>query len=145
MKINLICVGSLNKEFKYLFEEYIRKTGAYCDFNLIEIKEVKHNNINIRKQKETELILEKIPKNSFVILCSLVGKQYDSVQFSNFFEKPNLTFIIGGSDGVVEEAFNNSLKINFSKMTFPHQLFRVMLAEQIYRAFSILNNKKYHK
>ncbi|APJ38638.1 23S rRNA (pseudouridine(1915)-N(3))-methyltransferase RlmH [Mycoplasmopsis pullorum] len=145
MKINLITVGTLDKNFKILFDEYIRKTGAYATINEIVIKEQKNKNIELIKQKETQLILEKIPKNSDVYLCSLRGQQYDSVEFSSLLTKDNITFIIGGSDGVVEEEFSFAKKINFSKMTFPHQLFKVMLAEQIYRGFSILNNKKYHK
>lgn len=145
MKINIIAIGSLEKDFKILYDEYIRKVGSYTKINLIEIKESKERNIDIKKAKETEQILSKIPKNSPIILCSLQGKMYDSIEFSEIFDKDNLTFIIGGSDGVDESKFENSTKIKFSNMTFPHQLFRVMLSEQIYRAFSIINNKKYHK
>ncbi|MBW0599318.1 23S rRNA (pseudouridine(1915)-N(3))-methyltransferase RlmH [Mycoplasma anatis] len=145
MKINIIAVGTLEKDFKILYSEYIRKVNSYAKVNLIEIKESKENNIEVKKAKETELIQSKIPKNSPVVLCSLQGKMYDSIEFSEIFNKDNITFIIGGSDGVVEEKFENVTKIKFSNMTFPHQLFRVMLSEQIYRAFSIINNKKYHK
>ncbi|MEE3928037.1 23S rRNA (pseudouridine(1915)-N(3))-methyltransferase RlmH [Mycoplasmopsis ciconiae] len=145
MKINIISVGTLEKNFKVLFDEYIRKTGAFAQINVIEVKEVKDKNIETRKNKETQSILEKIPKNSPTFLCSLQGKMYDSVEFSNIFNVDNITFVIGGSDGVNENEFAFAKKINFSKMTFPHQLFKVMLSEQIYRAFSIINNKKYHK
>lgn len=145
MKINIIAVGTLEKDFKILYDEYTRKIGSYAKINLIEIKECKDSNIEVKKAKETGQILSKIPKNSPVILCSLQGKMYDSIEFSEMFDKDNITFIIGGSDGVIENKFENANKIKFSNMTFPHQLFRVMLSEQIYRAFSIINNKKYHK
>ncbi|QZE12514.1 23S rRNA (pseudouridine(1915)-N(3))-methyltransferase RlmH [Mycoplasma sp. Ms02] len=145
MKINIIAIGSLEKDYKVLFDEYIRKTAAFVTVNIIEIKEVKEKNIDLKKEKETKLILEKIPKNSLVYLCSLQGKQLKSEEFSEIFRQDNITLVIGGSNGVIESEFEQSKKICFSKMTFPHQLFRVMLGEQIYRAFSILNNKKYHK
>ncbi len=86
--------------------------------------------------------------NSKVILLSLKGKQVDSVSFSKLIESytnQSITFVIGGSDGVCENYFDNALKLSFSQMTFPHQLFRIMLIEQVYRAFMILNNSKYHK
>lgn len=143
MKLNIICVGKLQSDFKTLFDSYKKKISFWADLNIIELKEVNHDNIAVQKQKETELILNAIPKNSKVFLCSLKGKQYSSEEFSNFFEEDNLTFVIGGSHGVDESHFNQ--KINFSKMTFPHQMFRVMLIEQIYRGLSIKNNSKYHK
>ena len=143
MKINIIAVGKLQKEFKTLFEDYKRKSQFYADINIIELREVNHKNIEVQKEKETEAILNAIPKSSKVILCSLKGKQKSSVEFSEMFHEDNLTFVIGGSHGVVESKFDN--KINFSKMTFPHQMFRVMLMEQIFRGLGILNNSKYHK
>ncbi|ADE19554.1 23S rRNA (pseudouridine(1915)-N(3))-methyltransferase RlmH [Mycoplasma crocodyli] len=145
MKINLICVGSLEKKFGDIYKTYIDKLPSYVSFNAIELKERKDENINLKKQKETEMILEKIPKNSTVYLFSLQGKNYDSIEFSGLLNEDNITFIIGGSDGVIEEEFNSTKKIKVSNMTFPHQLFRVIFSEQIYRAFSILSNKKYHK
>ncbi|MFV8401243.1 MULTISPECIES: 23S rRNA (pseudouridine(1915)-N(3))-methyltransferase RlmH [unclassified Mycoplasma] len=144
MKLNIICVGSLSKEFKVLYEDYAKKINYFCKLNVIEIKEQKIENIELKKQKETELILEKIPKNSKVFYLSLRGKQYSSEEFGDLFlDVDNVTFVIGGSNGVIESYFPN--QINFSKMTFPHQLFRVMLVEQIYRAFTIRNNITYHK
>ncbi|WP_027121014.1 23S rRNA (pseudouridine(1915)-N(3))-methyltransferase RlmH [Mycoplasma leonicaptivi] len=144
MKINIIAVGSLIKEYQVLYDDYLKKINFFAKINLIEIKEQKIENIDLKKQKETELILQKIPKNSKVIYLSLNGKQIDSVDFSKkITEQDNLTFIIGGSNGVIESYFQEQL--NFSKMTFPHQLFRIMLIEQIYRAFTIKNNIKYHK
>lgn len=143
MKLNIICVGKLQNEFKTLFESYKSKIEFYSQVNVIEIKEVNHPNVEVQQEKETQLILEAIPKNSKVFLCSLQGKEYSSNKFSEIFNEDNITFVIGGSHGVKEENFQN--KIKFSNMTFPHQLFRVMLIEQIFRGFSIINNSKYHK
>lgn len=143
MKINIVCVGKLQSEFKNLFDSYQKKISFYATLNVIEVKEINEDNIDLQRKKETDLILEAIPKNSNVILCALDGKQVSSVEFSSYFNTDNLTFIIGGSHGVVEEKFTD--KLNFSKMTFPHQMFRVMLVEQIYRGLSIKNGSKYHK
>ena len=143
MKINIIAVGKLQNDFKVLFDSYAKKLNFWADLNMVELKEVNHDNIEVQRGKETDLILNAIPKNSKVFLCSLKGKQYSSEEFSSFFDEDNLTFVIGGSHGVDETKFHN--KINFSKMTFPHQMFRVMLIEQIYRGLSIKNNSKYHK
>ncbi|WGI36663.1 23S rRNA (pseudouridine(1915)-N(3))-methyltransferase RlmH [Mesomycoplasma lagogenitalium] len=143
MKITIVAVGNLQFKYLNLLEEYIKKITFFSKINIIEIKEINETNINLKIQKETEKILESIPKNNYVILCSLSGKQYNSQEFVSFFDKSNITFVIGGSNGVDETKFEN--KICFSKMTFPHQLFRIFLVEQIYRAFSIKNNIKYHK
>ena len=143
MKLNIIAVGSLTKQYLDLYNSYIKKIQPFCSINLIEIKEQNIDNIELKKEKETKLILEKIPKNSKVYYLSIYGKKLDSVQFSNLLVEDNITFIIGGSNGVNEEHFEN--KISFSDLTFPHQLFRILLVEQIYRGFSIKENMKYHK
>lgn len=148
-RIKLITVGSLSPKFKLAFEDYAKSINIFVDFSVVEIKEFsEEKNINIKKEKETKLILKQIIPNSYVVLTSLKGKQLDSIEFSEIINEnisKDICFIIGGSDGVIEEEINENLKICFSKMTFPHQLFRIILAEQIYRAFTILNNKKYHK
>ncbi|TPE57745.1 23S rRNA (pseudouridine(1915)-N(3))-methyltransferase RlmH [[Mycoplasma] falconis] len=143
MKINIIAVGSLSKEYKILYDSYLKKISFFASINLIEIKEVVNDNINLKIEKETKLILEKIPKNSKAIYLSLRGKKINSEAFSDLFVEDNITFVIGGSNGVDESYFAN--KICFSDLTFPHQLFRVMLIEQIYRGLAIKNNIKYHK
>ena len=143
MKLNIIAVGSLTKQYLDLYNSYAKKIQPFCSINLIEIKEQNIDNIELKKEKETKLILEKIPKNSKVYYLSIHGKKLDSIQFSNLLVEDNITFIIGGSNGVNEEHFEN--KISFSDLTFPHQLFRVLLAEEIYRGFSIKENMKYHK
>lgn len=121
----------------------ILKKLVFCSINLIEIKEQVNKNIDLKIAEETKLILEKIPKNSKVYYLSLRGKKLDSNEFSDLLIEDNITFVIGGSNGVDETYFKN--KICFSDLTFPHQLFRIMLIEQIYRGFSIKNNIKYHK
>ncbi|QSF13454.1 23S rRNA (pseudouridine(1915)-N(3))-methyltransferase RlmH [Mycoplasma sp. Mirounga ES2805-ORL] len=146
-QIRIIAVGSLTSDFKSIFDDYARKIGYMGSLSVIEIKELSsEKNIEIKKKKETELITKKIDSKSFNVLLSIDGKQQDSLKFSKIFESiNNITFIIGGSDGVDENQLNVDMKLSFSKMTFPHQLFRVLLAEQIYRALSILGNQKYHK
>ncbi len=144
MKINLIAVGNLSKEYKSLFNDYSKKLGFYAELRVSEVRPVVDKNIETIKQKETLLIKSLIPKNSRVILCSLKGKQFSSEEMAEkYTEIDNLTFIIGGSYGVDESQFDE--KINFSKMTFPHQMFRVMLVEQLFRAHSIKSGSKYHK
>ena len=143
MKLNIIAIGSLTKEYQNLYDSYLKKISFFASINLIQIKEIKNSNIDLKIEKETKLILEKIPKNSNVYYLSLSGKKVNSIQFSNLIDEDNITFIIGGSNGVDERYFIN--KISFSDLTFPHQLFRVMLVEQIYRSFTIKNNIEYHK
>lgn len=143
MKLNIIAIGSLTKEYQNLYNSYLKKISFFASINLIQIKEIKNPNIDLKIEKETKLILEKIPKNSKVYYLSLLGKKVNSIQFSNLIDEDNITFIIGGSNGVDERYFTN--KISFSDLTFPHQLFRVMLVEQIYRSFTIKNNIEYHK
>ncbi|VEU75687.1 ribosomal RNA large subunit methyltransferase h [Mycoplasmopsis maculosa] len=148
-KIKLISVGSLSPKFKFLFEDYAKQINHFSSFSFVEIKEFsEEKNIDLKKEKETKLILESIIPNSYVILTSFRGKQFDSLEFSNIFlnnKNKDISIIIGGSDGVVEESIPYKLKLSFSNMTFPHQLFRIMLVEQIYRSYMIINNKKYHK
>ena len=128
---------------KHLFNDYLKRVSFYCNLNIIEIKESKNQSIDIQKKQETLRIINAIPKNSRVFLCSLNGREYTSNEFANIINQDNLSFIIGGSNGLDEETFKN--KIKFSSLTFPHQLFRVILLEQIYRAFTIKTSKKYHK
>lgn len=146
-KIKIIAVGSLSPEFKVLFNQYAKNISHFAELNVVEVKELsEEKNIEVKKDKETKLINSYVDDNSFVIYASLKGKSLDSIELSKIVnDNVNLTFIIGGSDGVNEDLIKCNMKINFSKLTWPHQLFRVMLAEQIYRSFMIINNKKYHK
>lgn len=149
--INLICVGNLKEQFsKNNQDEYLKRLGAFCKVNVVEIKEQNHlENPNLILQKEGEEILKKLKGR--VILCDLGGKEISSVEFANLIDKTSqldssISFVVGGSFGVSEEVKRSAKeKICFSKMTFPHNLFRIMLLEQIYRGFTILAGKTYHK
>lgn len=157
--INIICVGKIKENYlKDAITEYSKRLGKYCSLNIIELPDEKIPNdpsdkeIEIIKSKECNNILNNIKKDSYIICLDLKGKQYTSEDFSKKIEdislnyNSSITFIIGGSLGLSNDllAKSNEL-ISFSKMTFPHQLFRVFLLEQIYRAFKISNNESYHK
>ncbi|MGN1080726.1 MAG: 23S rRNA (pseudouridine(1915)-N(3))-methyltransferase RlmH [Acutalibacteraceae bacterium] len=159
MKINIICVGKLKE--KYLVDasaEYIKRLSAFCRFSLTEIGEYKLPDnpskamITKALEEEGKAIISKIsPKSETVAMC-IEGKQLDSPGLSDFISRSavdgfgNITFIIGGSYGLSDEVKKISgLRLSMSEMTFPHQLARVMLLEQIYRAFMISGGGKYHK
>lgn len=148
MKIYLIAVGKI-KSKTYLEEinNYIKQLPY-----VLEIIEIKDEPTEKGMEKEKEAILKKIPKNSYIIALDKNGKEYDSINFSNYLKKliettqKDLTFIIGGSYGIDKELLNMAdEKLSFSKFTFPHQLMRVIFIEQIYRAFKIMDNHPYHK
>lgn len=157
MNINIICVGKLKEKYWVMAEnEYSKRLSRFVKLNLIQLPDEKltgNDSLdNIAKEKEGEKIISKIPKNSFVIAMDIKGKQLSSEEFSKQIEnlsitgKSNITFIIGGSIGISDSVLKKAdKKISFSKMTFPHQLFRIMLLEQIYRSFKIINNETYHK
>lgn len=159
MKINIISVGNIKeKYFKDAIDEYIKRLSKYCSVETIELKDepIKENSSpkddEIVKKAEGEKIIKAIPKNSYSVLLDLRGEMLDSVAFSKKIDditkygNSTINFIIGGSLGVSKDVFNLAdYKISFSKMTFPHKLMKVILLEQIYRAFKILNNETYHK
>ena len=143
--IKIICVGKIKEAFyRDAILEYLKRLGKY---HKVEIIEVMDSNI----KQEKELILKKIDSKDFIVTMEIEGKELSSLEFSEFIAKTlinysNITFIIGGSDGLDEEIKKlSNYKLSFSKMTFPHQLFRVILLEQIYRSFKILHNESYHK
>ena len=148
IKITVIAVGRLKE--KYLCDaccEYIKRLGIYSKLNVVEIAEERcgdnpsASEIENVKQKEGQRIIAKIPKGSFVVPMCIEGVENTGV--AGFGE---IVFIIGGSCGLSDEvkALGN-IKLSFGKLTLPHQLMRVVLLEQIYRAFTILNHTKYHK
>ena len=149
-KINLICVGNLkDKEYISMCEEYKKRISRFA--NIIELKE-KNNLVNIPQiiECESEEILSKID-TAKTVLFDVKSNEQTSEQFAKFLEdwflhNREITFVIGGSYGM-SDALKSKVKnkISFSKMTFPHRLFRVMVLEQIYRAFTIQNNISYHK
>lgn len=160
INLKIICVGKIKeKSMQDTLNEYIKKLSKFVKLEIIELpdEKIKENSSDKDEEKVREIesfkilnALEKIGKTS-VFLCDLNGKEYNSIQFSNVIEKSfmdnsTITFIIGGSLGtskILKDKIPN--KICFSKMTFPHQLFRIFLIEQIYRAFKIINNETYHK
>ena len=158
LNINVICVGKIKE--KYLqdaINEYSKRLSKYCKLNITELPDEKipdkvNNSLSEQiKEKECNKILEHIKKDSYVIALNVAEKQLSSEDFSKKIEdismiNSNITFIIGGSLGLTKKLLDScNFKLSFSKMTFPHQLFRVFLLEQIYRAFKISNGENYHK
>ena len=161
LNIKVMCVGKIReKSLKELLDEYEKRISKYAKLEIIELDDDKipqNASPAIEEQvkiSESNKLIEKIKKfpNSNVILLDLKGKQYSSEEFAEkidniqTYSSSTIIFVIGGSLGMSQELLNLSNdKICFSKMTFPHQLIRVFLLEQIFRAFKILNNETYHK
>lgn len=159
MKISIICLGKIKE--KYLqdgINEYTKRISKYADIKIIELPDEpipenpSEKEINIVKKKEAEKIKTQIGQHDFVCILDLKGKEFSSEEFAQEISAitvsgySTIDFVIGGSLGIDEEFLkSHKVKISFSKLTFPHQLFRLMLCEQIYRAFKILNNETYHK
>ena len=151
MTITLICIGKTSE--KYVSEGigiYLERIKHYCKFNLVEMEAGKGDETQIKK-KESESLLKRVEEKDFLILLDEKGKENTSVQFAELFRHhqnistKNLVFVIGGSYGFSEEVYKRAnAKIALSKMTFPHQLVRIIFLEQIYRAFTILKGEKYH-
>lgn len=159
LNISLICIGNLKEKYwAQGVEEYSKRLSAFCRFSVIQLNEERISNnpspgeIDRILNAEGKRILEKIPKNSYVISMCIEGKQISSNELSQKIDdislsgKSSLCFIIGGSRGLSQQVKQRSdFKLSMSKMTFPHQMARVILCEQIYRAFEISSNGKYHK
>ncbi|MGL4642632.1 MAG: 23S rRNA (pseudouridine(1915)-N(3))-methyltransferase RlmH [Cetobacterium sp.] len=155
MNINIICVGKIKE--KYILDgiqEFAKRLQAFGKLKVFELKEDGNDsNRNISIEKESKAILETLEKNKgFKILLDISGKNFSSEEMASHIEKigvngdNTINFIIGGSYGVSDEIRKAAdLRLSFSKMTFPHQLMRLILIEQIYRWFSIIKNTKYHK
>lgn len=158
LTINIICIGKIKEKFfKDAIDEYSKRLTKYCKLNIIELPDEKipdKTNLNIEneiKTKECNNIINHIKKDSYIICLDLKGKDFSSEQFSKNIENismqsSQITFIIGGSLGLTDKLLNlSNQKICFSKMTFPHQLIRIFLLEQIFRAFKISNGETYHR
>lgn len=150
--IKIICVGKVKeKYFRDAIDEYIKRLSKYTKINLIEVNDVDNPSIDVVLKKEKESIERYIDDKDYVITLEIDGNMLSSVELANkidniFNTNSNITFIIGGSYGLHNDIKNRSnYKLSFSKMTFPHQLFRVNLLEQIYRVYKINNNEAYHK
>jgi len=157
LNINIVCIGKINE--KYLQDaiaEYSKRLSNYCNFKITELPDEKlpsktyESLLEEVKKKECEKIKGALKKDSYIIALDLKGKQYTSEEFSSKIEKitltnSSITFIIGGTLGLTDEirSMSNEL-ISFSNMTFPHQLIRLFLTEQLFMAFKIQNNETYH-
>ena len=158
LSINIICVGKVKEKFfKDAIEEYSKRLSKYCKLEINELPDEKipdkinETIINDIKQKECNNIINHLKKDSYIIALDLKGKELSSEDFSKkidtiSMQNSKISFIIGGSLGLTNDVLNvANEKVCFSKMTFPHQLIRVFLVEQIYRAFKISNGENYHK
>lgn len=159
MKITVVTVGKLKeKYFCDAVSEYAKRLSKYCKLEIFEVPDEKTPDkagealTRQIKEREGERILNKLSKDAFVICLAIDGKKLDSVAFADKLEKlgvdgiSHLQFIIGGSLGLSDEVLGKAdMKLSFSDMTFPHQLMRVILLEQMYRAFRIMNHEPYHK
>ncbi len=159
MKISLICVGKLKE--KYLAEavrEYCKRLSRYCKLEIIELKDEKTPNSagesleSLIKIKEGDRILKAVNDSSYCVALDIEGKTLSSEGFAKEINAlgisgtSHITFIIGGSLGLSEEVLKRAdILLSFSQMTFPHQLMRVILLEQIYRSYRIIHNEPYHK
>ena len=148
--IKIICLGSIKENYlKEAIKEYTKRLSKYTKLEIVELKDEKDTSNPLKKEKEK--IFKHITDKDNIVILDINGKQLTSEEFSEFINKEllnnsNITFIIGSSTGLDNEIKELSNKrISFSKLTFPHQLFRVILLEQIYRSFKILNNESYHK
>ncbi len=159
MNITILCVGKVKEAFmRDGIGEYSKRLSRYVKLKVVEVQDEKtpENASDNENRKiiitEGERILSKIKDSDYVCALAIRGKEYSSEEFSKYLDKiqtvskGNLVFIIGGSLGLSDDVLKRADdKISFSKMTFPHQLMRMILLEQIYRGYRILNNEPYHK
>lgn len=159
MNIKIIAVGKIKE--KYMMEgikEYSKRLSKYSNVKIIEVTDEKtseklsEREINLIKDKEGARILSKIPQNAYIISLDIKGKQLSSEDLAEKIENlmvngvNNIVFIIGGSLGLADEILEKSnFRLSFSKMTFPHQMMRLILLEQVYRGFRIMRGEPYHK
>lgn len=155
MQIKLLAIGKTdNKQLQQLIADYQKRLGFYIkfEFDIIpDLKKVKHLSEDQQKQKEGELILSKISPTDILVLLDENGTQLDSIGFSDYLQKhmnsgiKQLVFVIGGPYGFSTDVYEKAIgKLSLSKMTFSHQMIRLFVIEQLYRAFTILKNEPYH-
>ena len=156
MKIKIIALGKIKEKYlKDGIEEYLKRLRPYTTLEIIELLPIEIKNENLTEkvlETEAEKILSNIKPSSFVITLEIGGKQFDSVDFAREMEQiinsgiSEIVFVIGSSCGLSKKVSNiANLKLSLSKMTFIHQFTRLILLEQIYRAFKIMKNETYHK
>lgn len=159
MRITLLCVGKLKEKFyKEAVLEYSKRLSRYCRLEILEVADEKtpdgasEAEENIIRSREADRILSRIKSDTYVCSLEIKGRKYSSEGFAELLEqagisgKSHICFIIGGSLGLHESVLKRSdFSVSFSDMTFPHQLMRVILCEQLYRAFRIISGEPYHK
>lgn len=159
MNINIITVGKLKEKYLKLgIDEFKKRLSKYCKLEIIELDDEKapenlsDKEMEMIKDKEGKKILRKVKANSYVIALAIDGKNLSSEELASTIESlgvrgnSHITFVIGGSLGLSDEVLERAdYKLSFSKMTFPHQLMRLILLEQVYRAFRINKGEPYHK
>ncbi|MBR0597705.1 23S rRNA (pseudouridine(1915)-N(3))-methyltransferase RlmH [Sinanaerobacter chloroacetimidivorans] len=159
MNIHIICIGKLKEDYwTNAIKEYSKRLSKYCTLLISELKEEKSPDNPSQaeelaiKEAEGRRILKQIKKDSYVIALEIQGKQLTSEELSEKIQelgvsgKSDISFIIGGSIGLSQEVLSRAdFRLSFSKMTFPHQMMRVVLLEQIYRSFKIIKKESYHK
>lgn len=159
MRITIICVGRIKEKFyRDAIDEYAKRLSKYCKLEIVEVADEKTPDKASPaeeeqiKLKEAERILTKIKEDAYVCTLEILGKKYTSESFAGMLEqaaisgKSHIAFVIGGSLGLHSSVLKRSNQaVSFSDMTFPHQLMRVILCEQIYRAYRIINREPYHK
>ena len=159
MNINVICIGKLKEKYwQEAVREYSKRLGSYCALQIIELKESPlRANASAADEEAVKLaegrdILKKIRENDYVITLEIKGKGFSSEHLAEHLEhlaidgRSTVDFVIGGSLGLSQEVSRRAdLKLSFSAMTFPHQMMRVILLEQIYRSFKIIRHETYHK
>lgn len=159
MKITILTVGKVKEKFyRQAIEEFEKRLSRYCKLEIIEVQDEKtpdrasETEENQIKEKEGQRLLKYIKDDAWVCALAIEGKMLDSVELSQKMEQmgiagtSHMIFVIGGSLGLADEVLKRAdFKLSFSKMTFPHQLMRVILLEQIYRAYRIMQGEPYHK
>ncbi len=159
MKITIISVGKVKEKFyRDAIAEYEKRLSRYCKFQIVEVTDEKTPDKasvveeELIKEKEADRILSNVKEDAFVVTLEIAGKKLDSVGFAELLEQKtiygvsHIQFVIGGSLGLHKKVSQRSdYKLSFSDMTFPHQLMRVIVSEQIYRAFRIISGEPYHK
>lgn len=150
--IRVLCIGKVKESFfKDAILEYQKRLSKYTKIEILEGPDYDLGNPELNKKQEKVFLLKHIRGKDYVITLEIDGKEFSSLEFSQKLEAiqsnfPDVTFVIGGSDGLDDEMKKRSnLRLSFSPMTFPHQLFRILLLEQIYRAYKIKNHESYHK
>ena len=151
MKITILCVGKIKEAyFRDAIAEYKKRLSAYTGISIVEVADDADSEVAV--EAEGRRLIEKLPERAYVIALAIEGRRFDSVGLSQRLSElmvgghSHIVFVIGGSGGLSSGVMSRAdMKLSFSDMTFPHQLMRVILLEQIYRSFRIMRNEPYHK